>query len=285
MYMNYLSKPILYKVLLVIAVASFLSMATSFFLPQENLSPKAVSNNQVKASFNVAKAFQLELVQQKVSQTNVKKESSGAYLLKDFYLNGIFLDAENSLVIIKDSQSGIILRKNESHLDYTLVEIYGKKAKFKKGIHFYWSFLDPEDEKTFQESEALPSSDAGVLTAMRQTVARPMFEEIKFKDGQYYIPKEMLSNSAEMSKHFMTAGAQIYNINGNISFKITYVAPGSVFSKLGIQKNDFIIQANGESFKSVNDPIKFFQNIKNVKNVSLTVKRGNQTQELKYEVY
>ena len=285
MYMNYLSKTIVFKTLLIVTLASCLSVLVSFFLPNEKFLAAKIENNTLQYSFNVAQSFNLASPKKVQTTSSTTKEKSGAYLLKDFVLNGIFLNGEESLVIIKDVKGGIFLYLNESHLNYTLIEVYNKKAKFKKGVHFYWCFLDPNDEKEFQESEALASPDAGPLTEMRKTIARPMFEEIKFKDGQYYIPKEMLSNPAEMRKHFTSAGSRIHFVNGSISFQITYVAASSVFQKLGIKKNDFIIEANGEKFKTINDPIKFFQNIKNVKNLSLTIRRGNQTQELQYEIY
>ncbi|MDF1875391.1 hypothetical protein JHD48_06565 [Sulfurimonas sp. SAG-AH-194-I05] len=285
MYMNYISNPLLYKLLLVSTVAAFLSTALSFFLPSRDFSSQHEVAIKPQSSFNLTHAFSLESKIKIIQTKTLTKENAGEYLLTAFTLNSIFLNGEKSLVIIKNSKGGIFIRLHEKHLDYELIEVYAKKAKFKKGIHYYWSFLNPQDEKEFQENVALPSTSTGVITTMRETAARPMFEEIKFKDGQYYIPKDMLANPMAMTKYLGSAGAQMYNVNGAISFKMTYLPSHSVFYKLGLRKGDYIIEANGEKFKSMNDPIKFFQNIKNVKNLSLTVNRGNQNKELKYEVY
>ncbi len=240
----------------------------------------------MQSTFGVAKAFNIQAKKVAVKKV-VTKENSGDYLLKDFVLNSIFLNGEKSLVIIKDPKGGVFLRSLESHLGYKLLEIHMKKAKFKKGVHYYWSFLDPIDEKEFKESEAAPSqgSSGAAVNKMRATVANPMFEEIKFKDGIYYLPKDMLSNKSDMMKHLYSVGARFYNKKGIISFYITYIAPNSVFRKMGIKKGDLIVGANGKGFKSIKEPVEFFQNIKNVKSLSISIKRGNQDKELKYEVY
>ncbi|WP_455756675.1 PDZ domain-containing protein [Sulfurimonas sp.] len=283
MFMNLVSKPIIINTIFTIILGACLSMVISFILPNKNFFPNAKKEEMAQSTFNLAKAFNLERKVQKASLENQQRETSKDFLLKDFIITGIFLDGDDSMVIVKDSTSGIFIYMNQVHKGYKLVEVYLKKARFKKGVHYYWSFLDPLDEKEFKENPQGHSS--AIKSTIRKTVAVDMFEDIKFKNGEYYIPKDMLNDSAGLTRHLSSIGARYYNLNGKISFLITYVAPNSVFRKMGLRKNDEIIAANGNPFKSMNEPIKFYQNIKNAKNVSISIRRGNQTKELKYEVY
>jgi type II secretory pathway component PulC len=285
--MNLVSKNMLIKIVLAIFIGACLSMLSSLFLPNKNFFNKNYTEESVQSSFEVKKAFGLETKEAKASSKVANQQSVRELLLKEFVINGIFLDEDDSMVIIKDAKGGIFLHLNEVHKNYKLVSVFLKKAKFQKGSDFYWSFLDPLDEKEFVESPKFSASNAnGSVNPIRKTVAVEMFEDIKFKDGKYYIPKDMLSNKTDMMRHLKSASARIFNTrDGVISFKISYLPRSSVFYKLGIRQGDFIVKANGEAFKTINDPIKFFQNIGNVKQLSITVKRGNKNKELKYEVY
>ena len=286
MFMNLVSKPIVVNTIFTVFLGATLSIALSFFLPNKNFFQKSVANNEVQSNFEVAKAFNLEQKVQKIVKTSTVKQTSKEFLLKEFTITGIFLDDKDSMVIVKNSKGGVFVHINSSYKGYTLKEVYLKKAKFQKGINFYWSFLDPKAEKEFLANpHAIQNEQSAKKTSIKDTVAGAMFEDIKFKNGEYFIPKDMILNPATMNKHLSSIGAQVYNINGVVSFKITYIAPSSAFHKIGIKKGDFIVGAEGKKFHSVNEPLKYLQKIKNLKQVSIMIKRGNQNKELKYEVY
>jgi len=261
-------------------------MMASFFLPKESFSSNSKSETKAQSSFEVSKAF--NLASKKVVKVDVveQKPSSREFLLKEFAINGIFLDGNNSMVIAKDTSGGIFVHVGGEHKGYILDEVFLKKARFKKGADFFWSFLDPMDEKEFKESDSVPApQSSAVVSSVRETVAQDMFEDVIYKDGIYYIPKDMLSNKAGMMRHLTSAGAQVHDNSGVISFKISYLPKSSIFYKLGLRKGDFIVGANGAGFKSVNDPIEFFQTIDSVKSLSISIKRANESKELMYEVY
>jgi len=282
MFMNIVSKPIVINTLFTLVLGACLSMLISFFLPHKSFSSTSKINETQESTFKLSKAFNLE--QKKVAvQGVIKSQASQDFLLKDFAITGIFLDGIDSMVIVRDTKSGIFVYVHDSYKGYELVEVYLKKARFKKGVNYYWSFLDPHDEKGFTEN---PQGNAtAIKSKVRKTVAVDMFEDIKFKDGEYFIPKDMLTNPANINRYLSSIGALLYNINGVMSFKITYIAPNSVFRKMGLKKNDSIVAMDGKPFKSMTELLAFYKNIKSAKSLSLSIKRGNQNKELKYEVY
>lgn len=284
LFKKYISKTMLIKVVIGVLVGAILALAVSFFLPMESFGAKSIGEDKAQSSFDVSKAFNLTAREVVVVESAAQQQNTGEYLLREFAINGIFLDGKDSLVIANDASGGVFVHVGEAHKGYVLDEVFLKKARFKKGADSFWSFLDPMDEKEFKESAGSPSGGAAV-SSVRETVAQDMFEDVIYKDGVYYIPKDILSNKAEMMRHLTSAGARVFNTDGVISFKISYLPQSSVFYKLGLRKDDFIVGANGEGFKSINDPVKFFQNIGSVKNLSISVKRANESKEFVYEVY
>ncbi len=282
--MNYLSKPIVFQTLFVGFLGAFISIVLSLFLPSESFVQKSVDSDMSRSGFSVARAFNIEVVK-KVVKKVVPKKVSGEFLLRAFTINTIFLNDDKSLVIVKNSKGGVFLKIGDSYKKYELVEVYIKKARFKKGINFYWAFLDPKDEKNFQESKVSANKGDSIITDITKTAARPMFEEIIYKNGKYYIPRDKFGSQRDMMRHLNSAGAKFHNRKGVISFYINYLASNSIFRKIGIKKGDLIVGANGRNFKSIHEPAKFLQNIDNVKSVSITIERHKQTKELKYEIY
>ena len=79
--------------------------------------------------------------------------------------------------------------------------------------------------------------------------------------------------------------SDLYFINSDISYKVTRLNSSSLFAKIGIKRGDMIMLVNNQKFKSISEPLKFFQNLQNIKQLSITVKRNGKTKELKYEIY
>ncbi len=70
-------------------------------------------------------------------------------------------------------------------------------------------------------------------------------------------------------------------ING---FKVLDLKPGSIYEKLGIQRNDVIEAVNGSAVNSPQKAMEMYQNLKNADKISIRVNRGGQSQELSYSV-
>ena len=288
MFTTIVSKPIFINTLFSVALGACIAMGTALFLPSQGVHVKPHAKAQKQSHFAVAKAFHLIEKREKVVKKVLKTQRSHEYLLKDFSITGIFLDGNESVVIVRAPKGGIFLQINKSYKGYKLVNVYMKKARFQKGVDYYWSFLDPLDEKKFHatpQKQTTQNTKEATAFKVRESVAVDMFEDIKYKNGVYFIPRSMLSDAAAINRHLASIGAVIYNINGSMSFKVTYVAPHSIFRKLGLRRGDFIVALNGKPFHSIQEPLAFYKNITNLENLRVTIKRGNKTKELKYEVY
>ena len=283
MFINIISKPIITNTLFTVVLGALLSIAVSFVLPNRASVVIPTIAPTPQSSFDVAKAFHLQ-TKKVVRKKVIKQENSKEFLLKDFSITAILLDANQSIVIVRNAKNDAFVYLNGIYKGYKLVEVYSKKAKFKKGVNYYWSFLDPLDEKKFDTNPQNDSSSV-VKSEARETVSVDMFEDIKFKNGVYFIPRTMLNDSASINRYMSSMGALLYNDNGVMSFKITYIAPNSIFHKLDIRKGDYIVAFNGKPFTSMQEPLAFYKNLSSVESLTLTVKRGNKKKELKYEVY
>lgn len=69
-------------------------------------------------------------------------------------------------------------------------------------------------------------------------------------------------------------GVLVYNID-----------PQSVFAKMGLADGDIIKAVNGEELKTPRDTIEFYDAIREGGTVTLAVKRGEDTQELKFDIH
>ncbi len=67
-------------------------------------------------------------------------------------------------------------------------------------------------------------------------------------------------------------------------FRISFVRKGSPFAKLGLKRNDMIKSVNGEEINSYNAAFNMYKNIKDIKNLTLTIIRGKEEMELEYEI-
>ena len=283
MFTNIIFRPFLVYLLFSIILGALLSYGLSMFLPKKEYKIEDSFFEKKDKTFKVSKILNIvekrHIVKKKVIHT------SREYVLKDFSLSGIILDGDDSLVIVKSSKGGIFLYKNNSYKGYKLIEVYQNKARFKKGIDYYWAFLSAEEEKAFRSSSSSQVSGNGSNSTQVETFARKMFNDIKFKNGKYFVPQDILSDRRQIQKSMSQIWVQSYNMNGKISFVFKRINPSSVYAKLGLKVNDKVIKINSKEIKSVTQPLKMFQNLDKIKQLSLTVKRGSEIKELKYEVY
>ncbi|WP_127717312.1 PDZ domain-containing protein [Halobacteriovorax sp. HLS] len=97
---------------------------------------------------------------------------------------------------------------------------------------------------------------------------------------QKKVRDEMLSNISEVLTQ--ARAIQIKNPDGSLSFKMTEVVPGSIYSKLNIQDGDIITGINGKKFNNLNEIMNLFGKIKEVDQLELSLKRDGVEQNLEY---
>lgn len=110
---------------------------------------------------------------------------------------------------------------------------------------------------------------------------------IKNEGNEFKIEKSFLKEKMKNIGQILTeaVGTQINNSDGSISFKITNIVPGSIFSHLGIRDGDIIQGIGGEKITDLNAVMGTFGKLSTLDQTSITVKRnGSQVvQEYKFQ--
>ncbi len=77
---------------------------------------------------------------------------------------------------------------------------------------------------------------------------------------------------------------KIDNGDGSLSFKMTQIVPGSIYTELGFQNGDIVKSINGEKIKSLNEIFNLFGNIRNMKDLELNISRNGQDSNFQYKI-
>ena len=76
-----------------------------------------------------------------------------------------------------------------------------------------------------------------------------------------------------------------YFYNGKpTGLNLSSIKSDSVFSEMGLKNGDIIIGANGKDIESVDDALKFYENMKSSSNVQLQLKRKGQKKTINYNI-
>lgn len=108
---------------------------------------------------------------------------------------------------------------------------------------------------------------------------------IKNVGNHFSIKKSVRNNMLnDISKVLQQAKAiPIRTSDGSLNFKITEIVPGSIYSKLNIKENDIITKINGKPIKSMNEVMNMFGSFRDIDNLSLSVKREGDEENLDYQ--
>ena len=91
---------------------------------------------------------------------------------------------------------------------------------------------------------------------------------------------EMLDNISEVLTQ--ARAIQITNPDGTLSFRMTEIEPGSIYSKLNIQDGDIITGINGKNFTNIGELMELFGKIKEIDQFQVTFDREGASQTLEY---
>jgi general secretion pathway protein C len=108
----------------------------------------------------------------------------------------------------------------------------------------------------------------------------------RVSDGKYMVDqREMLASTENMSQILTQARALPYMEQGKtVGFRISEIAPGSIYEKIGLQNGDVIQKVNSQE---VDDPAKFFQlyqGLRTERFIAIDLIRGGARQTLNYEI-
>lgn len=148
------------------------------------------------------------------------------------------------------------------------------------GLCEYVSNFDDQFEATFmQKNLTILSPEVG-----KQILPDEMKKNIRNVGNKYYLKNKLKDEMlADIGTVLTQARAiQINNPDGTISFKMTEITPGSIYSFLDLNDGDIITKINGKNIENVNEVMGLFGSLKEINNMSLTIQRDGEEQEKEY---
>lgn len=157
-----------------------------------------------------------------------------------------------------------------------------QKVIFKNLSSGVCEFIQLEDEKGSRSAQPIKvvSEERG-----RQIMKDAQPKGIRNEGNNFAIDKglrdQMLSNISEVLTQ--ARAVQIQNPDGSLAFKMTEIVPGSIYSQLNIQDGDIIEGINGDKITDLNAIMSMFGKIREIDNLSLTIKRNGTTRNFDYK--
>ncbi len=207
--------------------------------------------------------------------------------LSSYKLVGIYTKGSYAIVtLVKGSKSFVIATgANGGELEgYHLKEANATTATFEKG-----------DKTTVLKLYEKKSSTQGgspvkraISTPQKTEKKEPKKNEPKIVDDgdvkkiDRSIIREYTENPDKIWKNI---GLYEVKHEGKLDgFKVRFVRRGSPFEKLGLKRGDVIKAINGEPITDYATPMRMLRSADTIDDLSLTIERNQEEQELKYEV-
>lgn len=105
-------------------------------------------------------------------------------------------------------------------------------------------------------------------------------------ENRWLLPKEEVEKArASMNELLRQARMEPNIVDGRTEgFVVRMIQPRSLLSNLGIQRGDVVMQVNGVELDSPEKALQIFQQLREAKNISLSLTRGGNRLNFQYEV-
>lgn len=105
-------------------------------------------------------------------------------------------------------------------------------------------------------------------------------------ENRWLLPKEEVEKArASMNELLRQARMEPNIVDGRTEgFVVRMIQPRSLLSNLGIQRGDVVMQVNGVDLDSPEKALQIFQQLREAKNISLSLTRGGNRLNFQYEV-
>ncbi len=223
-------------------------------------------------TYTFASAFSLKSAQAKKSAAApLRKEES----LKGYTLTMTAVGTPSMAIVVKNGKSKLLSVGDEID-GFRLAEVYIDRVKFTKNGRGYWLSMKKNPTATISPTTKKKSRSA----------AQELLQQVRREGDTVYIPRELLHEMHDLKKIFKYISINpVYKDNKLAGFGISNVKKGSVFDKMGLRKLDIIEKIDGKPIKSESDAFAYFNRLEQLNSLSLTVKRGKESKELKYEIF
>jgi len=134
-----------------------------------------------------------------------------------------------------------------------------------------------------------------VNTGKRDEILSMHPEELKNKQknssrttkGKIKIPRKMIETSmSNLANIMQDALIQPYIKRGQIAgFKITKIKPNSIYTQLGLQNGDVLLDINKEKLDNPKKLLNLYERLKDKNKIKLKISRGGKEETLEYLIY
>jgi general secretion pathway protein C len=212
------------------------------------------------------------------SKQPVVQQIEATNRIKDINLKGTYLDGKQSFIVIEDQLGTTFLYKGDRYVGYVLKEIYDGRAIFEKNGKNYDIVID-EDDNAKNIHKVTSGAIAGDGDSFMNSGSREPYEPVVVTRD------EIDSYIKNPNKIWRNIRIQEIRKNGQIDgFRVNYVKKGSFFDQSGLKSGDIIKAIDGNEIKSLSDVMKYYNDIKNLDGLSLTVLRGGNEVELEFNI-
>jgi len=278
--MKHLFKPEIFKkvlgfLLLLLIIKTLWFVVEVLFLPAEGINQKIETNAKslyyrVKLTPNKKAAIIRQAAPQPVVLDN----------MKNIKLLAIYGSSRMAVATVVSKGKTKVLSRGEDINGFVLSHVGLYSATFSKHAKSYTLQL-------LNTKKSAKSSGISIVPApMDHPPSTQRTGDVTDLGDHKVIDRSLLDYYANnMEEIYQNIGVSELRENGKLDgFKLTFVRRDSPFAKLGIRRNDVIQSINGQKITSYNAAFEIYKNIKNIENLTLTIKRGNEEMELEYEI-
>ncbi len=262
---------IIITILLPIAIVKIFYSIVGFYLQKDDL--KSKEQNEYMSYYNLFLANKF-FTKPDIKNQNIPIE---AEKLDDLKLKATYISGNSSFIIVEDEHGTDFVYINESFKGYKLTHIFDLKAVFSKNGETYEIVIDEIKE---QDRDYFINEIEGGEIPMHKDVDMVILEEPIGVTKQ-----ELDSYMRNPNKIWRNIRVQEIRKDGQIDgFRVNYVKKSSFFDKSGLKSGDIIKAIDGKEIKSLADVMKYYNNIRNLDSLSLTILRGKEEIELSFYI-
>jgi len=182
--------------------------------------------------------------------------------LKDFKLKAVYSNGKDGFVIVEYNKKSIFIDLHKEFKGYKLIKINLNSAVFSKDGEKY----------TLKLLKSSKGSKKASNTPRKITYPKKIMNNIQRQVINYY--------RRNLGIVWQNIGLQkVKNY-----YKITYIKPNSIFTKLGLRQGDILLEVNGRKLKNDYDAWNLYKNINKFDEVKLKILRNNKTKVVSYEI-
>jgi len=241
---------------------------------------KSDTKHSLYYRYRLASNTQLKAPTKPKPQKSIKKATD----LSGYKLVGIYSQGKRAVVALIRGNKTIIMSSDSAKDNingYRLVYATATSAVFQNGDKKIVLKLSIKDSKT--DTYKINKEFNPRKKVKEQKKAEPQIVD----DGETkFIDRNLIQEySLNPSKIWKNIGLYEVKKNGKLNgFKVRFIRKGSPFEKLGLKRGDIIRAINGEPIVDYATPMRMLRSADAIDDLSITIERNQEEQELKYEV-